>query len=220
MIVDLKASRYVSSPCQSTNHPRYSPESNPPPHRRIGAVLDQRSQQVKHCRCCHGNLRFGQPTDQRPPRQHGRRIALRLRLHQQWSFSWPVPGCRSGDAGQADGGQPRCAARRGAKSVPNGARRAVRGGSTSSQVVFGGQRIEVHRPTARSVTEGELTLARSGRAAGADPLDADSKAAIAAGVSTRGYASTLEIASLPRASRRLVNRCARAAETGNNHRRP
>ena len=35
----------------------------------------------------------------------------------------------------------------GASGVPDARRRAVRGGSTSSQVVLGGQRIAVRRPT-------------------------------------------------------------------------
>jgi transposase-like protein len=80
----------------------------------------------------------------------------------------------------------------GPKGVPDAARRAVRGGTTSSQVVFGGQRIEVRRPRARSVTEGELTLPSFEWAAGGDPLDEATMAAIAAGVSTRRYASTLD----------------------------
>jgi transposase-like protein len=80
----------------------------------------------------------------------------------------------------------------GPKGVPDAARRAVRGGTTDSQVVFGGQRIAVRRPRARSVTEGELTLPSFEWAAGGDPLDAATMAAIAAGVSTRRYASTLD----------------------------
>ena len=80
----------------------------------------------------------------------------------------------------------------GPKGVPDTARRAVRGGTTASQVVLGGQRIAVRRPRARSVTEGELALRSFEWAAGGDPLDAATMAAIAAGVSTRRYASTQE----------------------------
>ncbi|MFN3591384.1 MAG: IS256 family transposase [Thermaurantiacus sp.] len=80
----------------------------------------------------------------------------------------------------------------GPKGVPDATRRAVRGGTTASQVVLGGQRIAVRRPRARSMTEGELSLASFEWAASADPLDAATMAAIAAGVSTRRYASTQE----------------------------
>ena len=80
----------------------------------------------------------------------------------------------------------------GPKGVPDAGRRAVRGGTTASQVVLGGQRIAVRRPRARSTTEGELSLRSFEWAAGRDPLDAATMAAIAAGVSTRRYASTQE----------------------------
>jgi len=80
----------------------------------------------------------------------------------------------------------------GPKGVPDAGRRAVRGGTTASQVVLGGQRIAVWRPRARSTTEGELSLRSFEWAAGRDPLDAATMAAIAAGVSTRRYASTQE----------------------------
>ena len=80
----------------------------------------------------------------------------------------------------------------GPKGVPDTARPAVRGGTTASQVVLGGQRIAVRRPRARSMTEGELALCSFEWAAGGDPLDAATMAAIAAGVSTRRYASTQE----------------------------
>ena len=80
----------------------------------------------------------------------------------------------------------------GAKGVPNAARRAVRGGSTSSRVVLGGQRIEIKRPRVRAVDAGELALPTFTWAAGADPLNAATMAAIAAGVSTRRYAGTLD----------------------------
>jgi len=80
----------------------------------------------------------------------------------------------------------------GAKNVPDPSRRAVRGGSTSSRVVLGGQRIAVKRPRVRAIDEGELGLPTFAWAAGADPLNMATMAAIAAGVSTRRYADTLE----------------------------
>jgi transposase-like protein len=78
----------------------------------------------------------------------------------------------------------------GPKGVPNTRRAAVRGGSTASQVVLGGQRIAVRRPRARSKADGELVLPSFEWAACADAMDAATMAAIAAGVSTRRYAST------------------------------
>jgi transposase-like protein len=80
----------------------------------------------------------------------------------------------------------------GPKRVPDAERRAVRGGSASSKVVLGGQRIAIRRPRARSTRAGELCLPTFEWAAGSDPLDAATMAAIAAGVSTRRYASTQE----------------------------
>ena len=80
----------------------------------------------------------------------------------------------------------------GPKGVPDAARCAIRGGSTSSRVVLGGQRIAVRRPRARLLHDGELSLPSFEWAACADPLDAATMAAIAAGVSTRRYASTQE----------------------------
>ena len=80
----------------------------------------------------------------------------------------------------------------GPKGVPDAARRAMRGGSTRSAVVLGGQRIGIRRPRARAVDAGEMELPSFAWAAGTDPLDAATMAAIAAGVSMRRYASTLE----------------------------
>jgi putative transposase len=80
----------------------------------------------------------------------------------------------------------------GPRGVPDADRRAVRGGSTRSAVVLGGQRIGVKRPRARSIDAGELELPSFAWAAGADPLAAATMAAIAAGVSMRRYASTQE----------------------------
>jgi transposase-like protein len=80
----------------------------------------------------------------------------------------------------------------GPKGVPDEGRRSVRGGSTASRVVLGGQRIAVRRLRARSLEDGELALPAFEWAAAADPLDAATLAAIAAGVSTRRYAATQE----------------------------
>jgi putative transposase len=80
----------------------------------------------------------------------------------------------------------------GPKGVPDEDRRAVRGGTTRSAVVLGGQRIGVRRPRARAMDAGELELPTFAWAAAGDPLDAATMAAIAAGVSMRRYGSTLE----------------------------
>jgi putative transposase len=80
----------------------------------------------------------------------------------------------------------------GAKGVPNPSRRSVRGGSTSSRVVLGGQRIAIKRPRARAIDAGELELPTFVWAAHADPLNTATMGAIAAGVSTRRYAGTLD----------------------------
>jgi len=80
----------------------------------------------------------------------------------------------------------------GPKGVPDADRRAVRGGSTHSAVVLGGQRIAVRRPRARAVDAGELELPTFAWAAAGDPLDAATMAAIGAGVSMRRYRSTLD----------------------------
>ena len=80
----------------------------------------------------------------------------------------------------------------GPKGVPDADRRAVRGGSTHSAVVLGGQRIGVRRPRARAVDAGELELPTFAWAAASDPLNTATMAAIAAGVSMRRYGKTLE----------------------------
>jgi putative transposase len=80
----------------------------------------------------------------------------------------------------------------GAKNVPDVYRRAVRGGTTRSSVVLGGQRITVTKPRARSLKCGELELPSFAWAAHRDPLDMATVASIAAGVSTRRYAGTLD----------------------------
>jgi transposase-like protein len=80
----------------------------------------------------------------------------------------------------------------GAKGVPDVRRRATRGGHAAGAVVLGGQRIGIKRPRARSLEHGELHLPSYAWAAERDPLDAATLAAIAAGVSTRRYAGTLD----------------------------
>ena len=80
----------------------------------------------------------------------------------------------------------------GAKNVPDARRQAVRGGTTRSSVVLGGQRIAISKPRARSVQRGELELPTFAWAADTDPLDMATMASIAAGVSTRRYGTTLE----------------------------
>jgi putative transposase len=80
----------------------------------------------------------------------------------------------------------------GARNVPDAGRKAVRGGTTRSSVVLGGQRIAVTKPRARSLEHGELELPTFAWAANSDPLDMATVASLAAGVSTRRYASTLD----------------------------
>lgn len=80
----------------------------------------------------------------------------------------------------------------GPRGVPDAHRRAVRGGSTSSKVVLGGQRIDIRRPRVRGIDAGELALPSFAWAAGADPLNAATMAAIASGVSTRRYAGAVD----------------------------
>ena len=80
----------------------------------------------------------------------------------------------------------------GPKGVPDAARRAVRGGTTSSKVVLGGQRIDMRRPRVRALDAGEVQLPTFAWAAGVDPLNSATMTAIAAGVSTRRYAKTVD----------------------------
>lgn len=80
----------------------------------------------------------------------------------------------------------------GPKGVPDATRRAVRGGTTASKVVLGGQRIDIRRPRVRAIEAGELQLPTFAWAANADPLNTATMSAIAAGVSTRRYAKTVD----------------------------
>ena len=70
-------------------------------------------------------------------------------------------------------------------------RPAWRGGSVDSQVTLGGRQVELPRLRVRSA-DGEVPLASFQWAAATDPLDEHTLAAVAAGVSTRRYAGTLD----------------------------
>ncbi|MGH6630160.1 MAG: IS256 family transposase, partial [Burkholderiales bacterium] len=80
----------------------------------------------------------------------------------------------------------------GPKGRPDAQRRASRGGHTRSWMTLGGRRVAMRRPRARWAAGEELSLASFRWAAGADPLNAATLSAIAAGVSTRRYAGTLD----------------------------
>jgi len=80
----------------------------------------------------------------------------------------------------------------GPKGVPDEGRRAVRGGTTGSKVVLGGQRIDIRRPRVQALDAGEVQLPTFAWAAGVDPLNSATMTAIAAGVSTRRYAKTVD----------------------------
>ena len=80
----------------------------------------------------------------------------------------------------------------GPKGCPDALRRAYRGGHTRSSVVLGGQRMAINRPRARTIDAGELSLPTFEWAAAGDPLDRATMHAIAAGVSTRRYRTTLD----------------------------
>jgi transposase-like protein len=80
----------------------------------------------------------------------------------------------------------------GPKGRPEPQRCAGRGGHTRSWVTLGGRRTAIRRPRARSVAGEELSLASFGWATRTDPLNEATFAAIAAGVSTRRYASMLD----------------------------
>ena len=70
-------------------------------------------------------------------------------------------------------------------------RPAWRGGSVESPVTLGGRQVEVPRLRVRSA-DGEVPLVSFQWAAVTDPLDEHTLAAVAAGVSTRRYADTLD----------------------------
>lgn len=83
----------------------------------------------------------------------------------------------------------------GPKNRADAQRLAYRGGHVRGGVVLGGQRLAVKRPRVRALEAGEDTgevaLPSYVWAAARDPLDEATLHAIAAGVSTRRYASTL-----------------------------
>jgi putative transposase len=80
----------------------------------------------------------------------------------------------------------------GPRGKPDLDRQALRGGHTRSWLTLGGRRMAVRRPRARSVAGEELSLPSFGWAEKRDPLNEATLAAIAAGVSTRRYAGTLD----------------------------
>lgn len=80
----------------------------------------------------------------------------------------------------------------GPAGAPDPQRPGRRAGSTMSPVTLGGQRIVLRRPRVRSTENEELALPSYEAAESRDPLDAHTLAVLAAGVSTRRYARTLE----------------------------
>jgi transposase-like protein len=77
----------------------------------------------------------------------------------------------------------------GPKGVPDSDRLAVRGGKTPTSIVLGGQRLAVQRPRVRHLEGGEIQLPTFTWASDTDVLDKAALAAVAAGVSTRRYAT-------------------------------
>lgn len=80
----------------------------------------------------------------------------------------------------------------GPKWQPNPERQAVRAGSVRGEITLGGRRIGVRRLRARTLVGTEVELPSLTWAAGRDPLDRHTMAAVAAGVSTRRYAGILD----------------------------
>lgn len=79
----------------------------------------------------------------------------------------------------------------GPKGRHQAARTAWRGGSVASHVTLGGRQVSVPRLRVRNA-DGEVPLASFQWAAATDALEAHTREAIAAGVSTRRYARTLD----------------------------
>jgi len=71
-------------------------------------------------------------------------------------------------------------------------REVVRAGTTRSEVTLGGRRVSITRPRARTNDGAEVSLPTFAWAANRDPLDRATMSAVSAGVSTRGYESTLD----------------------------
>src|ERR1700736_771312 len=71
-------------------------------------------------------------------------------------------------------------------------RQALRAGHVASSLVLGGRRVAVNRPRARSVEGRELRLPSWREWSARDPLDERALEQMVLGVSTRGYARSLE----------------------------
>src|SRR6266849_8660557 len=71
-------------------------------------------------------------------------------------------------------------------------RKALRAGHAGSSLVLGGRRVAVNRPRARSVEGRELRLPSWREWSARDPLDERAVEQMMLGVSTRGYARSLE----------------------------
>ena len=71
-------------------------------------------------------------------------------------------------------------------------RQALRAGHVASSLVLGGRRVAMQRPRARSVAGGELRLPSWREWSARDPLDERALEQMVLGVSTRGYARSLE----------------------------
>ncbi len=75
---------------------------------------------------------------------------------------------------------------------PDAERPGRRAGSTESPVTLGGRRVAIRRPRVRSIEGEELGLPSFEAASDRDPLDRHTLEAMAAGVSTRRYARSLD----------------------------
>jgi hypothetical protein len=71
-------------------------------------------------------------------------------------------------------------------------RQALRAGHVASSLVLGGRRVAVQRPRARSVAGRELRLPSWREWSARDPLEQRAVEQMVLGVSTRGYARSLE----------------------------
>jgi hypothetical protein len=71
-------------------------------------------------------------------------------------------------------------------------RQALRAGHVASSLVLGGRRVAVQRPRARSVAGRELKLPSWREWSARDPLEQRAVEQMVLGVSTRGYARSLE----------------------------
>jgi hypothetical protein len=80
----------------------------------------------------------------------------------------------------------------GARSQPSEQRQAYRHGHDEAPVVLGGRKVRVPNPRARSVKGEELELPTWRQMTEEDPLDERVVEQMLVGVSTRGYARSLE----------------------------